>query len=382
MIIEKLKLKTKLKQFIFVLLILNNEVNHQLNKINSDYYTYAIYTNRTSLETKSSFNSTSVSHTPSNSSTSYSKHICNLDLTNNNKSSHDVCLISLVPYSSSSILFQTSNEPSNFSQSYTQVYGVNEFAFREFYRKYFEALNQMQYRSLTSAAHASSKFVFHSSYDVTVYNPSTKYLVRKLITRDEYDKFKLDYFSFSTPSEMKRENSSHETINSTLDVENQTPATVVSGDKMKFVYNFETDRIHDLNHMYKQYLNGATNDHLILLSLIQDKFTYNFYLHMRSKLGKSYLNLLYPDASLPSQNYYFKFKKTTTFLLRLKSVEYYNIIKYEIYTSETPSCEMKNLNGKDYRLLDRLPSSFLHCDTFNELAFFQEIQQRGKLDCL
>ncbi len=133
--------------------------------------------------------------------------------------------------------------------------------------------------------------------------------------------------------------------------------------------------------MYKKYSNS--DDHIIMCALIQDKFSYNFYLHFKTKLGKNFFNQLHSDFSTLQQNrFYFKFKKTNTLLLRFKSIEFYNIIKYEIYAPLTPSCGMSmlNLNNSQNDAHDTreyLPSQFLNCDQyFDELAFYQEIQQR------
>lgn len=375
MIIEKLKLKDKLKQFVFILLILNNEVNYQINKINANYYSYAIFTNDSFLKRSQTISSNLTSVSSLSDQLSYFTYVCNSELNSHNKSyeSSSFCLVSLVP---SNNLFQK-NEIFNQSNGFTSFNFKNEITHRVFYRKYFEIINQMQYGLLTNT-HSTSNYLYDSNYDVTLYNPCTKYLIRKIINRTEFEKFKLDFVNFISSN--KNENKIIKNISlvsESVGIDKQT--SHFTSDRMKFIYNFETDRINDINQMYKRFLNVPNDDHLISLSLIQDKFTYNFFLHLKSKSGKSYLNQLYPDPSLPSKNYYFKFKKTTTFMLRLKSVEYYNIIKYEIYTPLTPSCNTPDYNSKDYKINERLPSSYLHCDNFEELAFYQELQQRGNI---
>ena len=352
MITKKLNLKTKLKQFIFIILICCNEINFELTKINSDYYNYATFT-RNNKTTESSSSSTStllqttnltISHDAAveqDSEVYFLKNICSTDL-NKKDSTYDNCLITLMPC--------VSGFTKSFSKNFTDFLLPSSF---------------------------SCDFM-----EVTVYEPSTKYLTRKTITRKQYRQFKSAYMNdFKYRSVSFAQPQLNSSSQSSFAQKTVLSPNGASSDKLKLIYNIETDRIQDVNTMFRKYLNSAhSDDHLVTMSLIQDKYTYNFFLHLKAKSGKTYMNQLFPDSSLSNNNFYFRFKKPNTFLLRLKSVEYFNIIRYEIYTPITPLCAV-DLNNTRQQAIDTkhdyLPSDFLNCDNFDELAFYQEVQQRG-----
>lgn len=369
--IKKLKLKDKLKQFIVIFLLFTNEVNFQLNQINSSYYNYATFTADSNQTEKSKHNSTNLTLIDINNQSSdeinFLKNICNLEISKN-AMQQEICLVTLIPSADSFNIEHLSLKHGINLTDFKSLIIENELNYENFHREYLtvKTFNTIEEKH-SNSGYTCQLNTLKDHTDVTLFNPITKYLIRKLITKNEFNKIKIDYFNLLNNTTKSDE--TNDLIEQT--VVSPMSSTFISSDKMKFVYNIETDRINDLNLLYKKYLNIlSSDDHLISLSLIQDKFTYNFYLHLRTKSGKSYLNQLFPDASLTANNYYFKFKKTNTFLLRLKSVEFYNIIKYEIYSPLTRNCTVSRYN-------EPLPSSYLNCDNFNELAFYQEIQQRG-----
>jgi hypothetical protein len=399
MLTKKLKLKDKLSQFLIIILVCTNEINFELNKINSNYYNYA---------TTIPINTTKMSN---NKTTTFEQNI-----TNDYYLQYDeYCLVTILPslVTKQIILnYDYNNHTFVYKSTYLNTIYLmqeNKLGKTGYYSKSFTSLSSNNTNKCnitppspppnttrTTTTTTNNNKNNNDYMELTLFNPSTKYLIRKTITKKQYNEFKSYYKINSTNNnnsttkkvEAININNESPSITTTLTTTTTTttttkPATTTSSSSsIKFFYNFETDRIHDLNLMYKKYSSSNSDDHIIMCALIQDKFSYNFYLHLKTKLGKNFFNQLHSDFSTLQQNrFYFKFKKTNTLLLRFKSIEFYNIIKYEINAPLTPSCgmSMSDLNNlqNDTTTSEYLPSQFLNCDQyFDELAFYQEIQQR------
>jgi len=386
MLTNKLKLKNKLSQFLIIILVCTNEINFELNKINSNYYNYATTipaTNTTTTTTATTFQQQQ-------------------NITNDYYLQYDeYCLVTILPSLVTKQITLNYDYNNNHSFVYKSTYLNTIYLMQEnklgktgYYSKSFTSslslnntTNKCNITTPSSPPNTTRPTPTNNNNDymeLTLFNPSTKYLIRKTITKKQYNEFK-SYYKINSTNSTTTTKVEPININNNESSSRTTtkPATTTSSSSssIKFFYNFETDRIHDLNLMYKKYSNS--DDHIIMCALIQDKFSYNFYLHFKTKLGKNFFNQLHSDFSTLQQNrFYFKFKKTNTLLLRFKSIEFYNIIKYEIYAPLTPSCGMSmlNLNNSQNDAHDTreyLPSQFLNCDQyFDELAFYQEIQQR------
>lgn len=239
--------------------------------------------------------------------------------------------------------------------------------------------------------------------ELTVYNPVRHILVRKTVSKDyvqELEKEFSDLFKVQkTPHEKntsetklhpvltffknlnytksKNETNNLILVNSTK-LENYKNKTVNKNDseEIKFNYRFDMDRIDELNQMYKKHLRlySSHEDHLTNYAIIQDKITKEIYMHTRSKSGKYYLNHLV-STSNAENNFLFKFKKTTSLTLRIKSIESWNIIRYEIYIPY-PNCSATSLNDNHYNQFYSA-TNYINCDNFDEKLFFEQLNQRG-----
>jgi hypothetical protein len=144
--------------------------------------------------------------------------------------------------------------------------------------------------------------------------------------------------------------------------------------ELKFLYNFDTDRLEELNALFKKYI---PNDYIINYAIIQDKISKEFYLNARTKLGKHYLNKLSLLAN-SEKRFAFKFNKSNAVTARTKSTEFWNIIRYEAYAPQL-KCAQPPLSHFDPDNHTQKPSDFIGCNSFNEELFFREINRRGTL---
>ncbi len=155
--------------------------------------------------------------------------------------------------------------------------------------------------------------------------------------------------------------------------ENQTSYatnTNVYNYNMKFFYNFDTDKSAEINILFRKFT--SYEDNIYSYSVLQERVTKDLFMHIKSKNGKYYLNALNPLSNFENK-FYFKFKKTSSLVIRMKSIEAWNIIRHEILTP-FPLC---NITSSEYEKADEvLPSKFLNCENFDEKAFFAEIEQR------
>jgi hypothetical protein len=263
-------------------------------------------------------------------------------------------------------------------------------------------------------------------YDVTLHDPSSHKLIRKQITKDKYADFKRKHWrqiefmkvslNLSRPIRLHSSpqakinatdkmnnkkiefnlyktnqhplldkfyvniynNTGYEDQNRTIDarkpnktkpITSKVTAKFNLNEEIKFFYNFDTDRINELNVLFRKYT--SYEDSILSYSIIQDKFTREIYMHIKSKSGKYYLNILSSLNQLENK-FFFKFKKTNMLNIRMRSVELWNIIRYEIFIPY-PICNIVGENAEQ-----SLPASaYLNCDKFDEKDFYLELYQRG-----
>ena len=264
-------------------------------------------------------------------------------------------------------------------------------------------------------------------YEVSYYDPSSRKLVRKQISKDEYGNFKRKHWRqiedmkfslnstrvFRVRSSQPKPSASYEalaknrgkiefssyraehpllnklyvnsvdnltdlgSLNRTVDVSkpNKTKPVVTkisrlnTNDEIKFFYNFDTDKINELNILFKKFT--SYEDSILCYAIIQDKFTHEIYMHIKSKAGKYYLNVL-SSLNQFENKFFFKFKKTNMLTIRMRSVELWNIIRYEVFIPY-PICNVVGENAEQ-----SLPASaYLNCDRFDEKDFYLELYQRG-----
>jgi hypothetical protein len=150
--------------------------------------------------------------------------------------------------------------------------------------------------------------------------------------------------------------------------------TYVYNYNMKFFYNFDTDKAGEVNILFRKFTNYE--DNLYSYSVLQERVTKDLFMHIKSKNGKYYLNGLSPLSNYENK-FYFRFKKTSSLTIRMKSIESWNIIRHEVLTP-FPICNVTSSLAEDEQMLidDLLPSKLLNCENFDEKAFFSEIEQR------
>ena len=141
---------------------------------------------------------------------------------------------------------------------------------------------------------------------------------------------------------------------------------------MKFFYNFDTDKAAEINIFFRKFC-SYEEENIYSYSIVQERLTKELFMHVKSKSGKYYLNVLNPLSNYENK-FFFKFKKTSSLTIRMKSIESWNIIRHEVYTP-FPICNITYSNERQAE--DLLPSEFLNCEKFDEKAFFAEIEQRS-----
>jgi hypothetical protein len=145
-------------------------------------------------------------------------------------------------------------------------------------------------------------------------------------------------------------------------------------EELKFIYNFDTHKLMDINLMYKKY--ASNEDSIKYYAIIQDKLTRYIYMHVKTSSNKHYLNSLQSLSSFDNK-FLFSFKKTNSLTIRMKSTELWNIIRYEQSLPDS-NCSGKFIVQKDQTY--NLASSLLNCDNFNEKEFYVELKNRGILN--
>ena len=180
-------------------------------------------------------------------------------------------------------------------------------------------------------------------------------------------------------------NNNRYTTNQTDKTNTPTPLSNVNANhydyNMKFFYNFDTDKANDLNILFRKF--SAYEDNIYSYSVVQEKFTKELYMHIKSKNGKFYLNSLTPLSNYENK-FYFKFKKTSSLTIRMKSVESWNIIRYEVFMPfpvcniimSSPATSTHTDTSQGDKIEAYAPSDYLNCEDFDEKSFFDEIQQR------
>lgn len=250
--------------------------------------------------------------------------------------------------------------------------------------------------------------------ELSLYDPARHVMIRKSVTRDYFDMVRKDFSDLflneisaklipsaktdnpvnttciehpilselksfkpnvSLPLMENIENTT--TFNQTQSVKLNSSAQIVKNYDLKFMYKFDGDKVDELNQMYKKYLKvySLGEDNLVNYAIIQDKVSKEIYMHMRTRLGKHYLNNLISASNIENK-FLFKFKKTTSLTIRIKSIESWNLIRYEIYIP-FPNCTAINNNQNYHQSYSA--TDFINCDNFDEKLFFDQLNQRGKI---
>lgn len=109
-------------------------------------------------------------------------------------------------------------------------------------------------------------------------------------------------------------------------------------------------------------------DHLVFYAIVQHEHSRQIYLNMRTSRGKTYFCQLNPLATDEPDTYMFRFRRTND-IPHIRQLELWNIGRYEVY-SPYPNCD---ISDKSHSVAD-----LLNCDSFDEEAFWINVERRGK----
>ncbi|CAF0839318.1 unnamed protein product, partial [Brachionus calyciflorus] len=163
---------------------------------------------------------------------------------------------------------------------------------------------------------------------------------------------------------------------------NQT-IKLIRFDDVKFFYKFNSDRIAEINQLFKSYMRlSSKSDNLFSYAIIQEKTTGEIYMHIRTNSGMNYLNHL-ESISNQQNNFVFRFKKSNSLTLRIKSLESWNILRYEINVPN-PNCSVMAYNNKNSIQQNYLNSyvdpANSKCDGIDEKSFFEDLNYRESFE--
>jgi hypothetical protein len=243
----------------------------------------------------------------------------------------------------------------------------------------------------------SDGFDNNNNYELTFFNSFTKTFLYKIVSKDKFINLNLSpatAFNFDDETYNYYKNSSNydsvllklsprdiEINNNDIKIDkknkNKNNQVLSANDakNFKFGYNFDVTTIDDLNFMFKHYT--QTNGYLVNVVVLRNKYNNNFYLHALTSTGKQYLNQLQPISS--EQNHFkFGFKKSSASMSRLKSLEYWNILKYETMKPKMNCSEYEetNLMKKNSIITKRVVSTIIECADFDSKAFFDSHNKR------
>jgi hypothetical protein len=245
-----------------------------------------------------------------------------------------------------------------------------------FEKSQYASFNDLYYRTKYSSKHPTN--FTNKKCDTLVinaYDSRNRFLVRKIINKNELSIYDLQNY-FKQPHIFK--NKSQQTNMEKMNINKDNATLPAHSNKLnnrdqelKFIYNFDIHKLADINLMYKKY--SMNEDSIKQYAIIQDKLTRNIYMHIKTFSNKHYLNSLQSISSLDNK-FMFSFKKTNSLTIRMKSIELWNIIRYEQSVPDS-ICDHKTVVKKDQKR--PLASSLLNCDNFDEDEFYDELKNRG-----
>lgn len=206
-------------------------------------------------------------------------------------------------------------------------------------------------------------------FELTLFDPDTSFMVRKIVQREFIDSIKRAYYTRKI-KKLKKNccsiNDTHPILEVTKMIE---PKKSVLKKKVKkvveeeepdfrFHFRYELDTIKEINHLLQTYIKLASieNDFLLSFAIIQKRATGELFMHLRTNSGQIYLNNLELFPNRPN-NFIFKFKKSNSLTFRIKSLELWSILKYEIYVPKTNCSENLSENkcqNEEKWLIDQL----------------------------
>lgn len=190
---------------------------------------------------------------------------------------------------------------------------------------------------------------------LTLYDPETSFMVRKIFHREFFNSFKRDNYNKKT-KKTKSNLSSFKKIHPILEyLENIKSKANSSRNKMnnivdmnyqnyRFYFKYGLDTIKEINHLYKTYLKlvSIKDDFVLSYAIIQKKATGELYLHLKTNSGITYLNYL-ELFSNKRNNFIFRFKKSSVLTFRIKSMELWRVLKYENYVPSANCSQSSNV---------------------------------------
>ena len=228
---------------------------------------------------------------------------------------------------------------------------------------------------------------FDNISDITFYDSMNKILVRKQTAHanQRYIKIRnkiIDYARKDEKQQLINPDSSddlqqHQQEQERQKNEEESAHQVSAQLNQEFEIGLNTVNLHNLGQMFKSYVKRIrinsmpVNDHLMSYAILQDKLSKDFYLNLKTRLGKVYLSRLTRIKWAKESRFSFAFSKSSSKIAKFKSIDQWNIIKYETY-APSPKCAVQS----EAKASHYTQSQLLNCWNFNERLFYLEIGER------
>ncbi|RNA43661.1 hypothetical protein BpHYR1_031946 [Brachionus plicatilis] len=188
--------------------------------------------------------------------------------------------------------------------------------------------------------------------ELTLYDSATNFMVRRTVNHEFIDSIKRDFYyrksnicSVSDTHPILEHLKMTKPKNSPLKKKIYQRLLKKQHD-FRFHFRYNLDKMKEINILLKTYLKlaSAQEDFVLSYAILQKRSTGELFMHLKTNSGVVYLNILEIFPNNPD-NFIFKFKQSSSLTFRIKSLELWNILRYEIYVPQRNCSEFLDVQS-------------------------------------